>query len=1314
MAKILIDNYTFNKATKQITFTDYSGPGIRLDKILLITDVTNNTIIYQFNSSSLGGTVSSNVLTLTYNTNTGSFNNTDKLQIFYDDNAITTDYATQTTLALIKAKTDNLDVALSTRTKPADTQTVSGSVSVSGTSAVNLSQVAGSAIAQGHGTAASAIRVELPTDGTGVVTANVGTTNGLALDATLTGGTQKAIVRGGAKGATSAADVTSTASGADHQILDVAIYDASGNQVTAFGGSGGTASNFGSAFPSIGTATGYSDGTNMQGARVFDADSGGGTQYVLGVSLRKVASGGSVEAGTSSDPLRVDPTGTTTQPVSGTVTANIGTTNGLALDATLTGGTQKSIVRGGAKGSTTAADVTSTASGSNHQILDVAIYDGSGNQITSFGGGTQYAEDAASAGGESMTLAGAIRQDTIASTTSADGDYANLKVNSVGRLYASATVDAALPAGSNVIGHVIIDSGSTTVVTGTVTVAGASTPSDTYTIPTNAVNAVSVGMLYNTSTLDFVRSIANGNNTTGKGITAVGLLAQFDDVSPTAISENSFGNVRMSSNRNLYGTIRDAAGNERGANVDANNNLGVVLAAETTKVLGVTRTADGAGNLLTSNSTTYSSKFALDGNLLGTLGTAFSTAGKVDVKGADGDVFVRQATAANLNAQVVGAAASGAAKAGNPVQVGGVFNTTQPTVTNGQAVEAQATNRGALIVATGVDTFTVTANAGTNLNTSALALESGGNLASIKTDVDNLNLAQASTTSGQKGNLVMGAVTTAAPSYTTAQTDPLSLTTGGALRGDITTIAGTAPTTAGKLDVKGADGDVFVRQATGTNLHTVTDSGSVTAATLSAETTKVIGTVRVLGNGGATVDSTVAAGTAPTNQVVTGAVYNTTAPAPTNGQAMALQADQAGNLRMFNGIALTTLSGWTSGTSVNATQNIFTNSGVESVLVHLVQGSTISGGAITFEISYDNTNWVTIPAAMVLDPSTAQFSQISLPYTLVQSTNKPFLIDLNGAQALRIKLSTAITGSATVTPNYALLNYNPLDNVFAFIKDAAGNNRGANVTSGNALQVDITTISGTAPTTVGKLDVKGADGDVFVRQTTAANLLATVNNRDGAGNALTSNSTTYSSKFALDVNVLGTLGTAFSTAGKVDVKGADGDVFVRQSTASNLKAQVVSGDATGAAVPANAYYQAGIAKTALPTAGSDGNLTGAMVDKFGRQVVVTGTIRDLIGTQRTTITASTSETTIGTAVASTFLDLVSVVVDNTSGTGLRIDFRDTTAGTIIFDMWVPANDTRGISFSRPVPQTTVNTNWTAQCSASVTDVRIFIQFEKNK
>src|SRR3989304_3946257 len=40
----------------------------------------------------------------------------------------------------------------------------------------------------------------------------------------------------------------------------------------------------------------------------FHADSGAGSEYVLGISLRQTASGGSVGAGTPTDPLRPGPT----------------------------------------------------------------------------------------------------------------------------------------------------------------------------------------------------------------------------------------------------------------------------------------------------------------------------------------------------------------------------------------------------------------------------------------------------------------------------------------------------------------------------------------------------------------------------------------------------------------------------------------------------------------------------------------------------------------------------------------------------------------------------------------------------------------------------------------------------------------------------------------------------------------------------------------------------------------------------------------------------------------------------------------------
>lgn len=108
--------------------------------------------------------------------------------------------------------------------------------------------------------------------------------------------------------------------------------------------------------------------------------------------------------------------------------------------------------------------------GTNYGAAYVTLLDTSGSAV-SVGGGTQYAEDAASAGGESMTLAGAVRQDTLGSNTTTDGDYTYLKTTSAGRLYASATVDAALPAGANAIGKLAANDG---VDIGDVTVNNAS------------------------------------------------------------------------------------------------------------------------------------------------------------------------------------------------------------------------------------------------------------------------------------------------------------------------------------------------------------------------------------------------------------------------------------------------------------------------------------------------------------------------------------------------------------------------------------------------------------------------------------------------------------------------------------------------------------------------------------------------------------------------------------------------------------------------------------------------------------------------
>lgn len=296
-----------------------------------------------------------------------------------------------------------------------------------------------------------------------------------------------ATLKSGAKGSSAAALVTSTASGSNHQPVDVAIYDAAGNQITSFGGGTqyvedvaaptdptGTAkvmvradtpatvattdgdwvtqrsTNYGAGYVQVvtsagafvdtfgggtqfadgaarGTATGtlamVDDGTLIQStagdssgrqiivgaaadgaavagnplliggtdganARAVNVDSTGALRLQSGgttgaaVPSRTTQVGGSDGTNlrtlrTATDgTVRTDPTGTTTQPVSGTVTANIGTSGSLALDATLTGGTAEAIIRGGAKGATVAADITSTAEGVDHQAVDVQIYHG--------------------------------------------------------------------------------------------------------------------------------------------------------------------------------------------------------------------------------------------------------------------------------------------------------------------------------------------------------------------------------------------------------------------------------------------------------------------------------------------------------------------------------------------------------------------------------------------------------------------------------------------------------------------------------------------------------------------------------------------------------------------------------------------------------------------------------------------------------------------------------------------------------------------------------------------------------------------------
>lgn len=330
------------------------------------------------------------------------------------------------------------------------------------------------------------------------------------------------------------------------------------------------------------------------------------------------------------------------------------------------------------------------------------------------------------------------------------------------------------------------------------------------------------------------------------------------------------------------------------------------------------------------------------------------------------------ASTSALQSSVQGSAAGGTAATSSQLD-GGIYNSTPPTLTNGQQASLQLNVSGALKTDASATTQpvsgTVTANAGTNLNTSALALD---------TSVNGILVSQGSTTSGEKGTLIQGAVTTAAPSYTTAQTSPLSLTTTGALRTDAS--ASTQPVSGTVTANQGTSPWVNnVTQFGGTNLSTGTgasgtgiprvtvanDSNILATQSGTWNINNVSGTIS-LPTGAASssnqtsVIGTVAAGTAATNALLTGGVFNTSLPTLTNGQQAALQLDSTGHLFVVSSASTSSTSTLTNvASSASSVSILASNANRKGMILfndstatlYLKFGTTASATSYTVQIA---------------------------------------------------------------------------------------------------------------------------------------------------------------------------------------------------------------------------------------------------------------------------------------------------------------------------------------------------------------------------
>lgn len=154
----------------------------------------------------------------------------------------------------------------------------SGRMTLAPNQSVNNAQINGVAPLMGNGvTGTGSQRVTIASDNTafsvnavqsGTWTTRVVGNAGAVFDGATAAAVPANVLYNGINIGGNLAGLTGLATGATVKAATVAIVDASGNQITAFGGSGGTASNFGSAFPSSGTAVGFTDGTNMQPGRL--------------------------------------------------------------------------------------------------------------------------------------------------------------------------------------------------------------------------------------------------------------------------------------------------------------------------------------------------------------------------------------------------------------------------------------------------------------------------------------------------------------------------------------------------------------------------------------------------------------------------------------------------------------------------------------------------------------------------------------------------------------------------------------------------------------------------------------------------------------------------------------------------------------------------------------------------------------------------------------------------------------------------------------------------------------------------------------
>lgn len=198
-----------------------------------------------------------------------------------------------------------------------------------------------------------------------------------------------------------------------------------------------------------------------------------------------------------------------------------------------------------------------------------------------------------------------------------------------------------------------------------------------------------------------------------------------------------------------------------------------------------------------------------------------------------------------------------------------------------------------------------------------------------------------------------------------------------------------------------------------------------------------------------------------------------------------------------------------------------------------------------------------------------------------------------------------------------------------------------------------------------------------------------------------------------DVALGATTDTA-AASGNVDATLLAVEKAILNAAIDTTPVAVDGGTAADAALTLPPVTIGGLAKSANPTAVSDGDVVNERYDLTGRAVIVPHQARALQSDTAITITASTAAADLLAAgAAGVFNDILSVTLINTSATGTVVQILNADGATVRWTGYCPPTDMRGIVFPVPLKNAAAAAKWMAKTVTSVSSVTITIQYAIN-